>query len=306
MKRSFTSGLGSYWKYLKAFIAFVPHFLKQYQILHVHYFFPFVIAAHFYKALRPKTKIVVTFHGSDINERINSRNATFFKKFTSKLDYVIAVGQDLSQIVFEKLALKCDQILSAGIEDRAFKLSPGVEKKYHFTFASSFIERKGIDIFLEAIYKLNRTDLSYCFIGSGILEPEIRKMADQFDFDIKLNLTQSEMCEVFNRTYFHVLPSRFEPFGLVVTEAMFCGTPSIVSNVGGLKDQVKQGYNGFILDENIPNVLADQMSYCIDVIEKNAYQKIHKAALVSNKEHSLTNVMKETVSIYNRLLNANG
>ena len=298
MERTFTGPIGSYWKYFKASMAFLPLFFKRFDIIHVHYFFPFIVLAHVCKILRPSTRLVVTFHGSDINEKVNKGNAKFFSRFNQSIDYVISVGQDLADMVLDKLSLKTDQILSAGIDDNVFHVLPGKPKKYHFTFASSFVPRKGIDIFLEAIRQLDRKDISFCFIGSGALESDVRQLAEAYEVDIKLNLKQHEMCEVFNESYYHILPSRFEPFGLVVTESMFCGTPSIVSDVGGIKDQVQHGFNGFILKENSPECLAGQMRDCLSIIENNTYSKYEEGALISNKEHSLTNVIVETEKIY--------
>ncbi len=39
-----------------------------------------------------------------------------------------------------------------------------------------------------------------------------------------------------------------EGFGLTVTEALWKGTPVVASNIGGIKLQIKDGWNGFLLD----------------------------------------------------------
>ncbi len=44
-----------------------------------------------------------------------------------------------------------------------------------------------------------------------------------------------------------VVPSRYEPFGMVCAEAMASGVPVIASPVGGLKEMVHHGENGFLL-----------------------------------------------------------
>jgi UDP-glucose:(heptosyl)LPS alpha-1,3-glucosyltransferase len=44
------------------------------------------------------------------------------------------------------------------------------------------------------------------------------------------------------------MPSRFDTFGLTVLEAMAASLPVIVSTNVGAKDIVKQGINGFIID----------------------------------------------------------
>lgn len=56
-----------------------------------------------------------------------------------------------------------------------------------------------------------------------------------------------------------VLPSRSEPWGLVVNEAMACGLPVIVSNrCGCVPDLVRDGQNGFVFDPDRPDQLTNQ------------------------------------------------
>ncbi len=53
-----------------------------------------------------------------------------------------------------------------------------------------------------------------------------------------------------------VVPSYYEPFGLVVIEAMAAGTPVIASNVGGLQHTVVHGETGFLVPPRDSKVLA--------------------------------------------------
>lgn len=58
-----------------------------------------------------------------------------------------------------------------------------------------------------------------------------------------------------------VLPSRSEPWGLVVNEAMACGLPVIVSNrCGCVPDLVHDGQNGFVFDPDEPKELVRQLT----------------------------------------------
>ena len=86
--------------------------------------------------------------------------------------------------------------------------------------------------------------------------------------------------------------------GLVATEALFCGTPVIVSNVGGLKDQVVEGKNGFIFK-------ADEVQSLFTVLERSLalnkieYEDMVSNSLCSNKGFSLEHIMEKTIAIYN-------
>ena len=59
-------------------------------------------------------------------------------------------------------------------------------------------------------------------------------------------VNQSQLPSVYCAADFFVLPSLFEPFGLVVNEAMLCGLPVAVSDsVGARFDLVRPGENGY-------------------------------------------------------------
>lgn len=62
-----------------------------------------------------------------------------------------------------------------------------------------------------------------------------------------------------------VVPSLYESFGLVVVEAMACGTPVLVSNVGKMRSIVKVGKNGYSFTPGSPESLKDGL---IDFFQK--------------------------------------
>jgi glycosyltransferase involved in cell wall biosynthesis len=61
-----------------------------------------------------------------------------------------------------------------------------------------------------------------------------------------------------------VMPSLQEAWGLVATEAMACGRPVVATSVGGLPDQVIDGFNGFLVPPRDPRALADRILYLLD------------------------------------------
>jgi glycosyltransferase involved in cell wall biosynthesis len=87
-------------------------------------------------------------------------------------------------------------------------------------------------------------------VGDGELRPSLEKLAQEtapgrvkfLGFQNQTELPALyDLCDVF------VLPSRFEPWGLVVNEVMNAGKPVIVSDqVGSGSDIVREGENGSI------------------------------------------------------------
>lgn len=298
MRRTFSSKIGSVLKYAKAFILFTPYYFRKYNVIHLHYFFPMIILATMYKVLHPTTKIVVTFHGSDITNFINSSiSKKFFRVLINKCDFVISVGNELSKLVYKKLNKKPDLVLCAGIDEKIFYFDDSLKKAYDFIFVGSFIKRKGLDILLEAIQMVDDKSIKYCIVGSGELKSDVLNITDSNTIVLLENRTQTQLRELYNKSKYFVLPSRDEPFGLVVSEAIFCGTPALVSNIGGIKDQVKDGINGYILKKNTPEYLASKIKK-LNKLNDKEYTILKENALKSNKEYSMSSVCKRLLEIY--------
>jgi len=60
---------------------------------------------------------------------------------------------------------------------------------------------------------------------------------------------------LLRRAHIQVVPSRSEPQGVVVLEALASGTPVIGSRVGGIPEMIEDGGNGWLVDSNDPGAL---------------------------------------------------
>ena len=301
MERKFTGFAGSTLKYTQAIFRFVPMLFRKFHVLHVHFFYPFILLAHFYRLFHRNAKIVVTFHGSDITSHINSsRSIRFFSRIARKTDYLIAVSHNLSDTVSTKLGSAPDLVMCAGIDRSVFYKMDAIKKEYDFIFAGSLTYLKGADLVIEAIKSMNTTGIRLCIAGSGPYRDSFIKLGKEYSIDLKEKQNQQQLRELFNKSRFLVLPSRQESFGLVVTEAMYCGTPGIVSQVGGLPEQINDTGNGFFIEELSCNALKKALEYALALPEKK-YQQMAENALVSNKNYSLDTVCDTTASIYKAL-----
>ncbi|BBM99765.1 starch synthase [Marchantia polymorpha subsp. ruderalis] len=116
-------------------------------------------------------------------------------------------------------------------------------------FIGRLEEQKGSDILVEAAAEFLGDDVQLVVLGTGkkILEKQLETLETQFPDKMravaKFNVPLAHM--ITAGADFILVPSRFEPCGLIQLHAMRYGTPPIVASTGGLVDTVKDGETGY-------------------------------------------------------------
>jgi glycosyltransferase involved in cell wall biosynthesis len=303
MERRFTSPLGSIVKYLAFLASSVKYLFTRYDVVHLHFFYPLIMWVWAYKFLHPSSKVVLTFHGSDINAHFSGGLSKWLaSEMVKAASCCIAVSHSLKTAVEEKLAVTVNYVLPAGIDTAVFNRAAERQvKRYDFIFVGSFIERKGIPEYLEAI-KMLSGPYHFCFVGSGTLGPSIRSLDSTHEVTVFENLRQSEIANLYQESRFLVLPSRSEPFGLVVSEAMYCGTPALASREGGIVMQISEGENGYLFEKENVSAITEVLRKAA-TMEASTYCEMADRASSSNEEFSLEKVTHQHLALYLNLPN---
>jgi glycosyltransferase involved in cell wall biosynthesis len=102
---------------------------------------------------------------------------------------------------------------------------------------------------LEAFARADVSGSHLMFAGDGPLRGELERRAGSLGFADRVHflgfVNQTGLPAVYVASDLMVLPSDYEPFGLVVNEAMICGCPVLVSDrVGAKYDLVQEGITG--------------------------------------------------------------
>ncbi|MFH1662241.1 MAG: glycosyltransferase family 4 protein, partial [Candidatus Falkowbacteria bacterium] len=98
----------------------------------------------------------------------------------------------------------------------------------------------------------------------------------------------------------YVMPSLREGFGITFLEAMSCGTPVIGGNVGGTKELIKNGENGFLVNPGDYKDLANKIFVLLDddVVRK----KFISNGFETVKKFSVENMVDKTLKVYINIL----
>ena len=114
-------------------------------------------------------------------------------------------------------------------------------------FAGRIIKRKGWREFVgAAVHYCFHEKLSFLMAGTGPEEHVLRRIIGKMACpNIRFHGYQEKMEEFYRKADVVVIPSHFEPMGMVAVEAMATGTPVLVADVPGLNEIVRHGINGW-------------------------------------------------------------
>ncbi|MCX6798270.1 MAG: glycosyltransferase family 4 protein [Candidatus Falkowbacteria bacterium] len=158
---------------------------------------------------------------------------------------------------------------------------------------------KGVNNLIKAASELANKDWVLKIAGEGELELEYRALAADLEIGTQVKfcgkLGGEELIKTFQSADVLVLPSinRNEAFGLVLIEAMACGTPVIASNLPGVRSVFTDGQEGFLIE---PDNVADLKNKLELILRDNdGRQKMSQAARRLAEEKYGLELMKEKI-----------
>jgi starch synthase len=125
-------------------------------------------------------------------------------------------------------------------------------------FVGALIQRKGIGYLIDAIDKLGR-QVELTLIGTRFA-PNARVDAACRRWRWFETIPYEQVLEVMMRSNVLVLPSLSEAFGLVVTEALSCGLPVIITPNVGAGDLISDGHEGFVVPICSSEAIAERLN----------------------------------------------
>ena len=124
-------------------------------------------------------------------------------------------------------------------------------------------KEKGILNFLEAIPDVleARNELAFLIGGDGQLRLQVEECASKLDGKVKFVgwIPHDELPRYLNELKLLVLPSYTEGLPNIMLEAMAFGTPVLATPVGAIPDIIKDGETGFIMEDNSPECIAQNI-----------------------------------------------
>jgi glycosyltransferase involved in cell wall biosynthesis len=128
-----------------------------------------------------------------------------------------------------------------------------------YLFIGRFIERKGIDVLVDAFRRLDGGEL--WIAGEGPLDGLVASAASADPRIRLMGYADGEgLADLYRQADVLVVPSLYEPWGLVVHEGLAWGLPVIVTDeVGAADDLIDHGVNGYVVPPGSAEALAGVM-----------------------------------------------
>jgi starch synthase len=186
-------------------------------------------------------------------------------------DAVIAVSSAVRQDVLSCYpAVNPDRVhvIHNGIDPEIYKPQPseetlerfGIDKSKPFAFFNGRITRqKGLPLLLAAALKTDPRHQLVIVASSPDtpeLAAEVNALAERVRKErgnliwIDHFISLEDLIHLHSSASLFVCPSIYEPFGLVILEAMACESAVVASRVGGIPEIVVEGETGYLVDYN--------------------------------------------------------
>jgi glycogen(starch) synthase len=170
------------------------------------------------------------------------------------------------------------------------------------------VPQKGIEYFIRAIPSIASRfpEAKFIIVGEGwsrdALEAEARATGHRNKIRFTGFVSDKEVVNLMTSADVLVVPSIYEPFGIVALEGMATGVPVVASQVGGLAEVIEHDRTGVFVYPRSPDSIAWGIG---KVLSDSGYAKwlTGNAKDKLEKDYSWEAVAKKTVKVYEELVN---
>jgi len=286
--------------------------LKKFDIIYFHYpFFGTGLIIWLFKILNPNKKIIIHYH-MDVKQKnilyklLSLVEEIIKKSLFKKSDLIISASLDYikngqMKKIYKKYSQKFIEI-PFSVNTEEFKPKDSIENKEKTILFVGGLDKahyfKGINILLQAVALIKNAEFKLKIIGSGDLMDDFKKMAQDLKIADKTiflgKVNKEELIENYQKAKVLVLPSinNNEAFGIVLIEAMACGTPVIASDLPGVRSVFENNKSGLLIKPGNINDLKNKLEIILNKDELNEMGE-HAYQLV--KEKYSDEVVKEKI-----------
>jgi len=161
--------------------------------------------------------------------------------------------------------------------------------------------KKGVDLLIDAAAQIE--DVVFLLAGDGPEITNYKAQAKSLNLENRVLFLgwQKDRLALLNIADVCVLPSRYEPFGIVITEAWFSGVPLVATKADGAKNYVTDSYDGLLVEIDDLAGLVKALNLALKNDELR--QKLIKNGKITyEKNFSRDNVIATLIGSYKEMI----
>lgn len=223
-------------------------------IVHLHSSFAGAMVRAFMITGRTRPKIVYCPHGWAFGMETSSASRRLYvaieKRLVRRSDLVL-VNSDFELQLAECSGLPRNKLLTVpnGISWAPRPRRNDRKGALQLAFVGRHDRQKGLDVLLDTIDRSSLLDIHLHIVGENVVGQRSGRLGPaRANVTCHGWLSRAELLRLMADMDAVVMPSRWEAFGLVATEAMRAGVAVIASNRGALPEVVRDGVGGCIFD----------------------------------------------------------
>ena len=226
-------------------------------------------------------------------------------------NYMKGELQRLFGLPFEKINVVpngVNLLLYSGIDrDYEFRRRYAMDNEKIILFVGRLVYEKGVQHLIAAMPKIlnGYHDAKLVIAGKGGMMDELKQEANALGLGDKVYFTGyingKDVPKLYKAADVAVFPSTYEPFGIVVLEAMLSERPIVVSDIGGLNEIVQHRENGMKCYAGNANSIADSILELLYNPELCANLTKKAKAKVRN-EYNWNKIAQDTHFIYQKAI----
>lgn len=238
----------------------------------------------------PSKKVIYTVHGFDSIRLAYRKFLPIERMMQNTCKAIVGVSKyDEKHMIIENITNNIYTIYN-GVYEPKTNLNPFHQSNRKKILCIARISKpKKVDLFCEIAKILPEFD--FIWVGN---QYKIEKHPDNVFFlgNIPNAATFCRNVDLF------ILPSNYEGLPMVIIEAMSCSLPIVASNVGGISEIVRNGENGFTVENN-PNLFAEKIQIILN--NSDLYNKFAtKSYQIFKNELTVKKMVEAYLEIYKK------
>ena len=227
-------------------------------------------------------------------------------------DYMVshvkwAFGLPADKLVMVPNGVDAEAYAKIGNDDLSrFRSKFALPEEKIVLFVGRLVHEKGVHVLVNAVSRvLEKVNAKFIIVGNGYMKEQLSNIVKNMGFAHKVMFTGFVDDETLKKLQkcadVSVVPSLFEPFGIVAIEAMAAKSPVVVSDTGGLSEIVEHNVTGVKVYADNPESLAWGITKVLtddsyaNWLRNNAYKKIQE-------KYDWNKIAQQTKTIYNNVL----